>query len=640
MEKPTKLETIKSVKGRLKALIQVLPITSGCYLFKDKDNNLLYVGKSKNIRTRVRSYFNPKSELSPRILLMVMQIYDIEVIITDNESEALTLESNLIKTKQPYFNILLKDDKKYPYLCVTWSDEYPRIFITRKRRSRDPNDKYYGPFVDVALLRTTLALVKKHFPVRQRPIPLYKDRTCLNYDIGMCPGVCQKLITSEKYKETLTNIAMIFQGRPQALTHNLNDLMILYSTNQEYEKAGIVRDQIKALDRLGESQKMTLPDSSISRDVINLFLEDGLCSVQIFQMRAGRLVGRLGYFYDSINIDKDMIIEKVIEEHYITLDSVEIPPEILIPFESPRIDYLCSFISKLKNKKIKFLNPKRKDKAELIALVERNAEIELRRVKQGQERNVLEIEDLAQIFQLSTLPKRIEGYDISHIQGSNAVGSQVVFIQGIPAKQHYRRYSIKDESITIGHSDDYLALSEVIERRFKRWSEYKRNGLDIQKISKKQFGTLDPINYSDWPDLVMIDGGKGQLNAVMKTLKKMGLDNELNICSLAKKQEKIFVPGYNHPLDTDKDQLGLLLLRRLRDEAHRFALSFHRKKRNVAMKRSYLIEIPGVGPKRIKSLLTHFNSIQAIQLASIEDISQVEGIGNETAIDIWKYFHP
>ena len=489
------------------------------------------------------------------------------------------------------------------------------------------------------MLRNTINLIKKIFPIRQRPLPLYKNRTCLNYDIGRCPGVCQKLISSHEYKKIINEICMIFEGRTDTLKDYLVNKMINHSNNMEYEKAAFVRDQIKAIDRLVESQKVSLTNSTITRDVIGISTDHKLSSVQIFQIRSGRLVGRLGYIYDSPDIEDELIVQKVIEEHYSLIEKVEMPPEILIPKQIPHIDFISEWLSTLANKKVKVSIPKKSDKAKLINLVNTNASLELLKVKQGQEKNLLEIEDLAQILQLDHPPRRIEGYDISHIQGSNAVASQVVFVNGIPAKQHYRKYIIKDSTIKTGYNDDYLALKEVITRRFKRWSQYKKDGLDINNLRNKKFSSLGPQDISDWPDLVVIDGGKGQLNAVKNAFKELGLLDDINFCSIAKKKEEIFVPASSKALDTHIDQLGLLLIRRLRDEAHRFAINFHRKKRTISMKRSHLIEIPGVGAKRIKSLLSHFNSIQAIQIASKEEIATAPLIGKETAFIIWKYFH-
>ncbi len=624
---------------KLKNVISSIPTDPGCYLMRDKDYNLLYIGKSKSLRSRVRSYFNLTSDLSPRILLMVRQVYDIECIITDSDSEALNLESNLIKEHQPYFNILLKDDKKYPYLCITWSEKYPRIYITRKRRTRNKKDRYYGPYVDVTSLRTTLSIIKKYFPLRQRAIPLYKDRTCLNYSINRCPGVCQQLIAPEDYHNTISKVAMIFQGRPEELLDILRSQMEDYSNRLEYEKAALIRDQLKGIEQISQSQKVTIPDSSVSRDVIGFSSENNIYCIQLFQMRAGKLVGRLGFVYDISSLSDQLVIQKVIEEYYSNLDSLEIPPEILLPLDISNIALIQEWLSEIRGSLVKIITPKRNQKADLVGMVTKNARIELERIKEGQARNIQELEDLAEVLDLPTRPKRIEGYDISHIQGTNVVGSQVVFINGIPAKQHYRRYSIKSSSIFSGHSDDFMSITEVIRRRFRRWSRYKKEGLDLTRLKTTNLSSLDPILISDWPDLVMIDGGKGQLKAAIEALRELDLDTDINICSLAKRNEEIYIPGNHESLSTDKDQIGLLLLRRLRDEAHRFALSFHRQKRTLSMKRSQLIDIPGVGPKRIKLLLSHFKSVQAIQLATVDNIASIPGLGIDTANTIWNYFH-
>ena len=633
-------KTLVYSQDRLHKTLIDLPSNPGCYLFKDKLDNLLYIGKSKNIKSRVRSYFRKNNDLTARISLMIRQIYEIEFIITDSETEALTLESNLIKVHQPYFNILLKDDKKYPYVCITWSDSYPRIFITRKRRQRSDKDRYYGPYVDVTLLRNTLTLIKRLFPLRQRPVPLYKDRTCLNYSIGRCPGVCQSIISEDDYKKTITTVAMIFQGRTDELEKRLESQMIEYSNQQLFEKAGLIRDQIKGLKQLAVRQKMINPDSSINRDVIAMDSNDSICSIQIFQIRAGKIVGRLGYNTDSSNLKEETILQKIIEDHYSNLDSVEIPPQILIELEIPQLKYIEDWLSELRKHTVKLKVPKRSSNSKLINLVKKNASFELNRILKGKERINLEIEDLTNILSLDQCPKRIEGYDISHIQGSDAVGSQVVFIDGIPAKQHYRKYNIKDSSVYTGHSDDYKSLEEVIRRRFRRWAEYKNQGIDLHNIKNSRKSSLNPILISDWPDLIMIDGGKGQLSSVMEVLREINLDSDINVCSLAKKNEDIFLPGLDTPLYTEKDQFGLLLLRRLRDEAHRYALFSHRSKRSSNSKRSQLLAIPGVGSKKIKLLLAHFNSIQAIQLATIEQISEVSGFGKLTANKVWQYFHP
>jgi len=626
-------------KELLKSRLSEIPKSSGCYLFKDIDNNLLYIGKSKKLRSRVSSYFNNYSDLTPRLSLMVRQITEIEIIVTDSEYEALNLESNLIKTNKPYFNILLKDDKKYPYLCITWSEKYPRIFITRRRRNRNNLDRYYGPYVDVGLLRRTLFTIKKIFPLRQRPRPVYKDRTCLNYSIGRCPGVCQEVISSDDYKKIMKQVSMIFQGRNDDLEIFLQKKMLQFSNDLDYENAAKIRDQISGLKLLTESQKISIPDSSINRDIFGIVSEKNVASIQIFQMRSGKLIGRIGYSQKLNNEDENLILQKILEEHYMNVEPVEIPSEILIQYNLPKQATIEDWLTELRKKKVKILIPKRNKKHETVEMVLKNAKLELDRILNGIQDNESSIEDLAQILELSEQPKRIEGYDISHIQGSDPVASQVVFIDGIPSKQDYRKYKIKDPNVFVGHSDDFASIYEVIHRRFKKWSRFKKSGGDFSILNDKTNSKLDNELLSDWPDLIMIDGGKGQLNAAIKALKELNLEEEVTICSLAKKNEEIFIPGFTKSLDTDENQKGVLLLRRVRDEAHRFALSFHRDKRSKRMNRSQLSQISGLGPSRIRELLEHFKSIDAIRIASKEDLSKVKGLGKNSVNDIYEYFN-
>ena len=626
-------------KELLKSRLSEIPKSSGCYLFKDIDNNLLYIGKSKKLRSRVSSYFNNYSDLTPRLSLMVRQITEIEIIVTDSEYEALNLESNLIKTNKPYFNILLKDDKKYPYLCITWSEKYPRIFITRRRRNRNNLDRYYGPYVDVGLLRRTLFTIKKIFPLRQRPRPVYKDRTCLNYSIGRCPGVCQEVISSDDYKKIMKQVSMIFQGRNDDLEIFLQKKMLQFSNDLDYENAAKIRDQISGLKLLTESQKISIPDSSINRDIFGIVSEKNVASIQIFQMRSGKLIGRIGYSQKLNNEDENLILQKILEEHYMNVEPVEIPSEILIQYNLPKQATIEDWLTELRKKKVKILIPKRNKKHETVEMVLKNAKLELDRILNGIQDNESSIEDLAQILELSEQPKRIEGYDISHIQGSDPVASQVVFIDGIPSKQDYRKYKIKDPNVFVGHSDDFASIYEVIHRRFKKWSIFKKSGGDFSILNDKTNSKLDNELLSDWPDLIMIDGGKGQLNAAIKALKELNLEEEVTICSLAKKNEEIFIPGFTKSLDTDENQKGVLLLRRVRDEAHRFALSFHRDKRSKRMNRSQLSQISGLGPSRIRELLEHFKSIDAIRIASKEDLSKVKGLGKNSVNDIYEYFN-
>jgi excinuclease ABC subunit C len=666
----TSAKTLTLVKEpeRLEKRLKEIPTEPGVYLMRDASDRILYIGKAKKLRSRVRSYFRESQKLSDRIAMMVRQVAELEFIVTDTEAEALALEANLVKQHQPYFNVLLKDDKKYPYILITWSEEYPRIFITRNRRLAKEKDKYYGPFVDAGALRTTLRLAKRLFPMRQRPQPLFKDRPCLNYDMGRCPGVCQQLITPEDYRKTIQKIAMVFQGRAEELIDILSETMNQAAQSLNFEAAARIRDQIAGIRSLSADQKVSLPDDTVSRDAIALAANEQHACIQLFQIRAGRLVGRLGFFAEvpsltpstpltkggeqgkssvsspsyqegeklSVSsppyqggerggVEPGAILQRVLEEHYQAADSVEIPTEILVQHELPEAEMLAEYLSDRKGRKVTLLVPQRQVKAELIEMVERNARYELERTQKLADRNTQAMQDLADIIDLPDLPHRIEGYDISHIQGSNAVASQVVFIDGQPAKQHYRHYKIKNPEVKAGHSDDFASLAEVIRRRFRKYGEDPN---------------LPRVGNPDWPDLVMIDGGKGQLSSVVAVLQDMSLMEDLRVVSLAKQREEIFLPGESTPLPTDAEQPGVQLLRRLRDEAHRFAVTFHRQQRSEKLRHSRLDDIPGLGFHRQKQLLAHFHSIDYIREATPQQLAEVSGIGPRLAQEIYDYFHP
>lgn len=618
---------------RLENRLAEIPPEPGVYLMRDGSDRIIYVGKSRKLRSRVRSYFRESQKLSERIATMVRQVTEIEFIVTDTEAEALALEANLIKQHLPYFNVLLKDDKKYPYVCITWSEDYPRIYITRKRQLSNQKDKYYGPYTDSHLLREILRLCKRIFPLRQRPQPLFKDRPCLNFDLGRCPGVCQSLISPEEYRKIVQKVAMVFQGRSSELIDILTEQMHKQAELLNFEAAARFRDQINGLKSLSAEQKVSLPDDTVSRDAIALAADAQHACIQLFQIRAGKLVGRLAFVAEVPTLSSPSnegglmgaILQRVLEEHYQTAEAVEIPTEILVQYELPEPDILADVLTQRKGRKVTILAPQRQTKAELIEMVERNAQYELQRMQKLSDRNQQAMEDLAAILDLPELPHRIEGYDISHIQGANAVASQVVFIDGLPAKQHYRHYKIKNPTVTVGHSDDFASLAEVIGRRFRKYAE------DPQ---------LQRTGNSDWPDLIMIDGGKGQLSSVVAVLQEMNLLEDLRVISLAKKREEIFLPGESEPLTTDAEQPGVQLLRRLRDEAHRFAVSFHRQQRSDKLKRSRLDEIPGLGHHRQKQLLGHFRSVDYIRQATPTQLAEVPGIGPRLAQEIYDYFHP
>nr|WP_246259625.1 excinuclease ABC subunit UvrC [Oxynema aestuarii] len=620
------LSTVPLIKDpdRLESRLKEIPPVPGVYFMRDNNDRILYIGKSKKLRSRVRSYFRDSQQLSPRIALMVQQVCEIEFIVTDTEAESLALEANLIKQHQPNFNVLLKDDKKYPYLCITWSEDYPRIFITRKRKLGNRKDRYYGPYVDSTALRNTLHLVKQIFPLRQRPQPLFKNRPCLNYDIGRCPGVCQQLISPEDYRQIVQKVAMVFQGRTEELVGILSEQMQQAAEALNFEQAAKLRDRIAGLNSLNSDQKVALPDDRISRDAIALAKNRHHACIQLFQIRAGQLVGRLGFVTSAENAESGEILQRVLEEHYQHVESVEIPTEILVQSDLTDGPMLAEWLSDRKGRKVAIVTPQRQTKADLLEMVERNAEYELQRLQRQSDRNAEALQDLAELLDLPDWPRRIECYDISHIQGSDAVASRVVFVDGMPAKQHYRRYKIRNPEVRSGHSDDFASLAEVLGRRFR----HSRGDLDLC------------INAPDWPDLVAIDGGKGQLSTVVEVLEQLEIADVLTVVSLAKQREEIFRPGESAPVPSDPEQPGVQLLRRVRDEAHRFAVTFHRQQRGDRMRRSRLDEIPGLGFQRQKQLLAHFHSIDYLRVATPEQIAEVPGIGPRLARQIYEYFHP
>jgi excinuclease ABC subunit C len=610
---------------QLETRLQEIPAEPGVYFMRDRDDTILYIGKSKKLRSRVRSYFRNSQPHTERIAMMVRQVCDIEIIVTDTETEALALEANLIKQHQPHFNVLLKDDKKYPYLCITWSEEYPRIFITRKRRPNRKADRYYGPYTDTRSLRSTLGLVKRIFPLRQRRKPLFKDRPCLNYDIGRCPGVCQQKISPEDYHQIVQKVAMIFQGRTQELIDILTQQMEKAAEELRFETAALIRDRIVGLQSLGAAQKVSLPDDRISRDAIAVSQGDRHACVQLFQIRAGQLVGRLGFIASTG--EPGAVLQHVLEEHYRSVDPVEIPSEILVQHDLPEGELLADWLTARRGRKVSLVAPQRQLKADLVAMVARNADRELDRLQHQDERNLRDLSDLMDILDLPDLPHRIECYDISHVQGSDAVASQVVFLDGVPAKQHYRRYKIKNPEVRSGRSDDFASLAEVLGRRFRKTAQ------------SVKAGTFAPEADENFPDLVVIDGGKGQLSSVVAVLREYDLLEYLTVVSLAKQREEIFRPGESEPTIADPDRPGVQLVRRARDEAHRFAVSFHRQQRTERMRRSRLDEIPGLGFQRQKELLAHFRSLDYIMQATPEQLTEVPGIGANLAQQIYDYFH-
>lgn len=602
---------------RLGERLALLPTSPGVYLMRDVLGEVLYVGKAKNLRNRVRSYFQPGYEHSARIAVMVSKVYDYETILTDTEAEALVLEDNLIKSYHPKYNVLLKDDKQYPSLCITWSEEYPRVFVTRRRGTTRPEDRYFGPYTDSAALHSTLSLLKRIFPLRQRNTPVFKDRPCINYDIGRCPALCQRLISPQDYRRTVRQVQMVLQGRTSELIEQYSAQMEAAAGALNFELAARLRDRVQGLEQLSAHQKITVSDSSVSRDAIAAAGDGQLVSIQLFQVRAGKLIGRLGFTSAHSGEATGTLLQRALEEHYREAAPEEIPLEILTQHPLPDSEILAAWLQAKKGRRVEIHTPQRQLKAELIELVARNAEAELERLTRLSRRQETALINLAEALELPSLPHRMECYDISHIQGTDTVASRVVFIDGVPATQHYRHYKIRDPHIQAGRPDDFASMAEVISRRFSRAAS------EVE---------------SDLPDLVVIDGGKGQLSAARAVMEEQSYDDVPTI-GLAKRLEEIFLPGRSEPVILAEGNPALHLLQRLRDEAHRFAVTFHRELRSKRMKHSTLDDIPGIGPTKQKALLEKFRSVNGLEQASAQQIAEVAGIGPRLANQIWNFFH-
>jgi excinuclease ABC subunit C len=595
-------------------LLRQLPNSPGVYIMRNVRGNILYVGKSNNLRNRVRSYFSSKEKLTPKTQVLVAQIHDFEYFVVTSDQEALILELNLIKRYWPPYNVLLKDDKTFPYLKLNTREDWPRLYITRKLE--EDGSHYFGPFASVQSLRRTLDVLKRAFPLRScsRPINETKAiRPCLKYDMGSCPAPCAGNINKAEYRRVINQLIKFLVGKQDLISRDIKKRMEEASEKMNYELAARLRDQIKALQEVGEGQRIAMKVRG-EQDAIAFITEFDQAYVQVFMIRYGKLIGRETFILKGVsNEEPKQIMTSFIKQFYSA--SPHIPKIILIqhPIDDPEV--IEKWLSGKKGACIKIEVPRRGKKKQLIDIVAENAKHGLDQVKIKQLSGVKELEsalcEIQRELQLPQLPSRIEGYDISNIQGRDAVGSLVVFENGKPKTGDYRRFKIK----TVEGANDYAMLQEVLKRRFN-----KINSQEGQSNS----------SWKLMPDLIIIDGGKGQVSAAREVLAGTGLDS-LSIAGLAKKNEEIFLPGKKSPIVLSKSSLGLRLLQRLRDEAHRFAVMYFRK---VHKKRSYssiLDGVPGLGPKRRKILLKHFGSVQAIRQASLEQIQKVPGINRNLA---------
>lgn len=574
-----------------------LPASPGVYIMKDGESNIIYVGKASSLRDRVSQYFRDQG--SPKNRILVRNIEELEYIVTGNEVEALVLESNLIKEHLPRYNVRMRDDKAYPFIRIT-NEEYPRICIAR-RREQD-GAQYFGPYPSSRAVREMIRMASG-FGIRRcrkkLPCP-----PCLNYHIKQCAAPCIGEVTKEEYQDIIRNVANFLKGKRNQLVQSLKEEMDRLSLAQEYEAAARVRDQINALEELSERQRVNVP-SQKEQDVIAYALSSSAGSIQVFHISEGKLKGRETFSVSTAGSDEAEVVSSFIKQYY---QDVHPPREIIVPVEITD-EAISNWLS---GKDAKLKTPKNKTERGLMNLAQENADLllDLKMLVGGKDKTGALLE-LQNALALPVLPEKIEAFDISNIGGTDAVGSLAAFENGKPDKKNYRRFRIK----TVEGADDFAMMGEVVERAYSRRKEENKR----------------------MPDLVLIDGGKGQLNAALAALDGLGL--KLNTAALAKEFEHIFIPGREEPVILPKDSPALQLLQRIRDEAHRFALEYHRKLRGKKLTESALDGIEGIGEKKKRTLLRHFGSVEKIREAEVAEIEKVRGITRRDAERVYGYFH-
>ena len=595
--------------------LKQLPDSPGVYLMKDAQGNIMYVGKAANLSHRVRSYFGAKQNLSPKIERMVARVSELEFYVTSSEQEALILELNLIKMHHPRYNVRLKDDKTFPYLKIDLNEDWPRVYITR--RLQQNGGYYFGPFASVKSLRQTLKIIKEIFPFRScsKTITGVDPRGCLEYYIGRCAAPCVGAISKQEYARVIKEIIQFLEGKQEKVIRELRTEMAKAAEELNFEKAARFRDRIQAAEKVIEGQRIATKVMG-EEDVIAFAQEKDQACVQVFFIRNNKLTGRETFVLQGTQYEKPgQIMANFIKQFYNS--SPYVPPLILLQYPVEDTATITGWLQSKRGSKVSIEVPHRGSKKQLMDTVAANAEQGLEQLKIRQFATPKELDEaLAEIkreLNLTRLPLRMEGYDISNIQGAAAVGSMVVFENGKPKQAHYRRFKIK----TVPAANDYAMLHEVLVRRFKRAGDASDT-------------------WAILPDLVLIDGGKGQLNAALEAMTEVGAKSVTAI-GLAKENEEIFVPGKSEPIVLARSSPGLKLLQRLRDEAHRFALNYHQKVRKRQTFTSALDAIPGIGPKRKRALLKRFGSSQAIRQATEEELASTEGMTKGLAKKLKEY---
>ena len=586
----------------------------GVYQFKNDKGEIIYVGKAKNLRHRVSSYFQSSKSFDIKTKSLVQKIKDIEFIVTDNEIESLILEANLIKQIKPHYNVVLKDDKSYPYIAIT-DEPFPQVFVTRKK-NYEKWIKYFGPFTDVSNLKLSLKIIRDVFKVRsckfyldEKVVKSKKVKLCLDYQIKKCDGPCEGLISEKEYNENINRVKKILQRKSFKVIEQLKSEMDENSNNLNFEKSLELRNKINSLQIYFQKQKI-FSSNNINRDIIAIAVENKHAVGIIFKIRDGKFFGKQNYLISNATENNSQIMEQLLEQHY--LSNENFPNEIFLSCEVENENLLLDWLSTKTSEKIEIQIPKIGDKAKLVQMCEKNAKLHLEEVLQkkvDKKKYILhEIYSLQRDLRFKKLPIKIECFDISHLQGSDTVASLIVFENGKPKKNEYRKFKIK----TVSKVDDFLSMKEVVFRRYKTLLDEKK----------------------EVPDLILIDGGKGQLSSAKQVLDELNLD--IPIISLAKKLEEIFLPNQTEAILIPRTSSSLKLLQKIRDEAHRFAITFHKLLRSARTIQTELTNVLGIGKKRAELLLQHFDSIENITKSSIEELSKI--VGKKNAKNLLNYF--
>ena len=600
---------IPDIKGRLASI----PARPGVYLMKGEADEVLYVGKAVNLRNRLRSYFQSSATRSPKVLRLVDNAADLDFFVTDSELEALILECNLIKRHRPHYNVRLKDDKRYPYIKITWQEDFPRVNVVRRMLA--DGARYFGPYTSSAAMRQTLDLLRRIFPYLtcKRKITGSDERSCLYHHIGRCLAPCIGAVSKDDYRDMMQQVCLFLEGKGEEVLASLRQRMETAAENMEFERAANLRDQIDAVERVIERQRV-VSASLVDQDAIAIAREDGEVCTQVFFVRSGKLVGHEYFLMEGGgDVEEPEILSSFLKQFYD--HAAHVPPEILLPAEIEENQVIERWLTERRGGKVSLRVPRRGQKRKLLEMVEENARETLSHLLAREQiertRALSGLNDLQTQLGLHGPPLRIEAYDISNLQGVAATGSMVVFAAGAPAKSEYRRFKIRAAQ----GPDDYAMMQQVLRRRFRRAAAEERETQG---------------SWAQIPDLIVVDGGKGQLNAALEVLAEQGLEG-VPIIGLAKAREEIFTPAESEPVVLPRDSEALHLLQRLRDEAHRFAIVYHKAVRRSQSLSSILEEIPGIGPRRRRALLKRFTSLDAIRKASLEELSSVEGMNENMA---------